>query len=70
MKILVFKYNISGQSDVRHLKPIFDNRKEILAWNVDTEDVDKVLRIETNADISENITEMVENAGYWCNELE
>ncbi|NJK97089.1 MAG: hypothetical protein HC905_21145 [Bacteroidales bacterium] len=48
---------------------ILMKEKDILTWNVDTEDCDKVLQIEAVANITRKIEFMVTDAGYHCREL-
>ncbi|MBD3638467.1 MAG: hypothetical protein HUJ25_14035 [Crocinitomicaceae bacterium] len=70
MNVLVFKTNILNQRMVEYLSPLLAEHPEIINWSVDTEDVDKVLRIETNLDVSETeIIELVNAAGIACEVL-
>lgn len=69
MEILVFKTNIYHKEDIRKVEDIFKANKDILAWNVDVEDCDKVLRIEAVADISPKLKRSLSQAGYYCKEL-
>jgi hypothetical protein len=70
MEILVFKTNILQKKDVERMKPVFNRHKDILKWNVDIEDEDKVLRVEAKSNITSKIEGIVKDAGYWCDELE
>ncbi|WP_027419566.1 hypothetical protein [Crocinitomix catalasitica] len=65
--VLVFKTNIENDEKLNQLKPIFDNQQSILQWTVDIEDVDKVLRLETKASISEKkIIKLMSQIGINC----
>lgn len=69
MEILVFKTNIHLKEDIQRVGNIFKKEKDILTWNVDTEDCDKVLRIEAVADITRKVEFLVKDAGFHCREL-
>jgi hypothetical protein len=69
MEVFVYKTNIIETPDVMKVSAVFSGQKAIHTWNVDTEDIDKILRIEAQNSISAQIVEMVQNAGYWCEEL-
>ena len=70
MQILVYKTNISHNFDVEKIRPLLSRHNNIMAWNVDIEDIDKVLRIEAKTDIAIEIADLIKNAGYQCGELE
>ena len=66
-KILVFKTDISNAYALMQVEPLFNELNSIQNWNVDQEDVDNVLRIETNQLISDlEIIEMLTNKGLAC----
>jgi hypothetical protein len=67
--VLVFKTNLQFKKDVNRLSPVLSNMSGILRWNVDREDMDKVLRIETRILTAQEIIRLVNNAGYVCEEL-
>lgn len=69
MEILVFKTNIHKKEDIQKVGNIFSEFKDILTWNVDTEDVDKVLRIEAHQDITRKVEHLINSAGYHCEEM-
>jgi hypothetical protein len=67
--VLVFKTNISHKKDLKLIEPLFRNVKEISAWSVDLEDHDKVLRLESSTIDIETIVKMINEAGFFCEEL-
>ncbi len=70
MEILVFKTNVEDKKQVHKLYPLLKALQGILRWNIDLQDIDKVLRIEA-VSISPRIIETaLEKAGYFCKELE
>lgn len=69
MEILVFKTNIVQFKDIRKVGNILMKEKDILTWNVDSEDCDRVLRIVAQKNISQKVEMMVNKAGFYCREL-
>ncbi|CAN5316023.1 hypothetical protein BH10BAC4_BH10BAC4_18610 [soil metagenome] len=67
--ILVFKTNILTHGDVEKIAPILSDQFRILKWTVDLNDIDKVLRIESQLLGPREIIEMILQAGYQCEEL-
>jgi hypothetical protein len=70
MEVLVFKTNIQDRNQVKKLSPLLKKIRGILRWNVDLQDCDKVLRVETEGARPGSIEEVLQNAGYYCTELE
>lgn len=71
MNVLVFKTNIQNRRMADCLEPVFSCVPVISEWSVDTEDCDKILRIETNGILSEEaIIDLVTNIGIACEALE
>jgi hypothetical protein len=70
MSILVFKTNIV---DAKHVKTVLPHMRQIDGiekWNIDLHDVDKVLRVVADDDISPTYVELVvQRAGYYCTEM-
>ncbi len=70
MEVLVFKTNLENFRHIRKLYPLLKKIQGILNWNVDLEDSDKILRLET-ANISPRLVEnALQSAGFYCRELE
>jgi copper chaperone len=69
IQVLVFKTNLRWKKDLRQVTPALNNQPGILRWNVDQQDVDCVLRIETNQLLSQDIVQLISNSGYTCEEL-
>jgi hypothetical protein len=70
MEVLVFKTNIQNLNQVKKLSPLLKKIQGILKWNVDLQDCDKVLRVEMEGSGPGSIEEVLQNAGYYCTELE
>lgn len=69
MDILVFKTNLLSEEDVKTIEPILDKNPGVIEWNVDREDIDKVLRIETRVLSPLQLIDILKEAGYFCEEL-
>ncbi len=70
MEVYVYKTNIDNLELAQKLSLLFDQRKEIIQWTVDTEDCDKVLRIVSKDQTSEKLyKELVQRSGFFCDEL-
>ncbi|WP_298533369.1 hypothetical protein [uncultured Algibacter sp.] len=70
-KLFILKTNICDADKVNVLKPFLDNHVDIIKWNIDIEDVDNVLKIETTKSLSEIvIIKQVKAFGFTCDVLE
>lgn len=69
-RVFIYKTDIDTPQDVAQLEPILNKCSNIVRWSVDTEDVDKVLRIESTADNADETVRSVTTAGYRCEELD
>jgi len=67
-EVLVFRTDIVGKSDSENLKQILKDSR-IRNWNIDQQDIDHVLRIESNEMSPAEVIEMVTKLGYMCEEL-
>jgi len=63
MKTLKFKTNINCSGCVAGVTP-FLNKIEGISWNVDTENEDKILTVESRSAIPEEIIDKVKKAGF------
>jgi hypothetical protein len=67
--ILVFKTNIRYKKQINAVGRQIEAQPQVIKWNVDLQDVDKILRIES-LDLQPEIVEnLVQKAGYYCEEL-
>ena len=69
LQVLVFKTNLRLKKDLRLISPVLDKMAGILRWNVDQQDIDHVLRIETLCLQEQEIIALVTGAGYCCEQL-
>ncbi len=66
--VLVFKTNIRKRSEVEKLSSVF-NKPEIIKWNIDLDDCDKVLRVVTTRLSYADIIMETSEKGFECVEL-
>ena len=69
LDILVFKTNVRSRRRVNDLASHLEKLEGILKWNVDLQDVDKVLRVESASVSARAIEHKLQQAGYFCEEL-
>lgn len=67
--ILVFKTNIRSIHDIKVVDKTISNLDGLRRWNVDRDDIDNVLRIETTLPDPGHIIGLVQEAGFFCEEL-
>jgi len=68
--ILIFKTNVKSAPDKVRLAELFDSNPAINEWNVDSDDVDCVLRIVSHQVKAIDIIRLLTTSGYQCQELE
>ena len=69
LSVHVFKTNIDSAGEVEKIAAVLSAETRIIKWNIDAYDVDNVLRVESNELTSNEIAELVRNAGCYCEEL-
>ena len=70
MQIIVFKTNLTDVKHISNISSSLNIHPNIAKWNVDLNDCDNVLRIETNKLSPKEIESMLIHAGYFCEELQ
>ena len=66
--ISVYKTSTSPE-DVNRLQEVLDNFTKISKWNIDLEDWENILRIESQFSIEKQIINMLNNINIVCIEL-
>jgi hypothetical protein len=69
MKVSVFKTNIQYKKQVKQIAPVLNAANIINRWNIDLNDNDKILRIESDKELLKEIETLVQDAGYHCEAL-
>lgn len=64
MKTLKFKTNINCGGCIAAVTPFLNSEKEILSWEVDTTDKNKILTVTTESLSAEMVQQVLEKAGY------
>lgn len=71
MKILILKTDLQDDEAVDQVQDLLNSHPDIEKWTVDTEDIDKVLRIEAKDELSyDEVIAMVNYQNFKCEELE
>ena len=68
--IFVFKTSVKTKMQLKKLKPHIDNILQKAKWNFDLEDIDKILRIDSEENIVLIIINLLNIHNYGCEELE
>ena len=68
--ILIFKTNIETECDKLRIQNALNAHDEIEQWNIDFNDVDRVLRIVTDSLTAGQIISIINHNGFECAELE
>ena len=68
-EVLVFKTNILSVEDVEKIGRVLASESNITRWNIDRDDIDKVLRIECDQLQPQAIIKLLRDAGFECEEL-
>ncbi len=69
MEILVFKTNVPDQKHFPAFSPQLESLQGVKRWTIDLEDIDKVLRIESDGISPYHVESAMNFAGYECAEL-
>ena len=69
MTVLIFKTNLNDPALLKIATPLIQNMPGIRRWNVDMQDCDNVLRIEAVSLSARSVETVLQEAGYYCEEL-
>lgn len=67
--IFVFKTNISNRWQTRRLRKQFEEQLQVSYSSFDLEDCDKVLRIESSFEVTNQVIQLMQENGFSCEEL-
>jgi hypothetical protein len=67
--IYVFKISVKTKKTVRQLTPKLNNILSSSKWNIDIEDCDNILRIDSKTEISEQTIKLLTANGFECSKL-
>lgn len=69
MKTIQFKTNINCGNCIKAVEPRLSKLSALNKWNVDTANPDKILTIESEADVTEEVMAAVKKAGFEIEKL-
>ena len=67
--VYVFKTSVDTPKAIKQLKNQLNKLLKAAIWNFDLEDCDKILRIETETNIKEEVVKLLQENGFICEEL-
>jgi hypothetical protein len=67
--VMVFKTDIEKEADLEKVMAILNGLPGILRWNINRDDKDKVLRIESGSNMTVDIIKVISENGFHCEEL-
>jgi hypothetical protein len=68
--IFVFKTSVKSKMRVKKLKPHIDRMLPTAKWNFDLQDIDNILRVDSEEDVVLRIIHLLNIHNYSCEELE
>ena len=68
--ILVFKTSVKTKRQVKNLKPHIDKLLPAAKWNFDLADIDNILRVESEENVTMTVTNLLHTHQHRCQELE
>ena len=67
--IYVFKTSVKTKTQVKKLKPHIDKLLPNVKWNFDLDDCDKILRIDSEENIVDKMTDLLNIHRFYCEVL-
>jgi hypothetical protein len=67
--LFIFGTNLQTEKDKQVISKVLNANHEIERWNIDLEDIDSVLRIESQSLTSEQIIKIITEQDFKCSEL-
>ncbi len=68
--VLVFKTSVTSWREAAQVSPLLSKLlQEHSAWNFDLDDWENILRVESNTCSAGEIIRMMNEAGFYCEEL-
>lgn len=68
--ILIFRTSITAELEIERIKILFAQYSQFHKWNVDFEDWEKVLRIESHGITKTDVINMLQTINIYISELE
>ena len=67
--VLIFKTNVESEEQLQQAGLLLNATDSIIKWNIDREDIDNVLRVESSLPHISDIMKIMVEAGFACEEL-
>lgn len=67
--LFIFGTNLQTEKDKQVISKVLNSNHEIERWNIDLEDIDSVLRIESQSLTPEQIIKIITEQDFKCSEL-
>ena len=67
--LFIFGTNLQTEKDKQVISKILNTNNQIERWNIDLEDIDSVLRIESQTLTAEQIIKIITEQDFKCSEL-
>lgn len=69
-RVIVMKTNIQSPGEVEQVASSLNQCEAVKKWTVDTDDIDKVLRIEASGHLNEQeVQNLLTSLGFLCEDL-
>jgi len=68
-EVLIFRTDIGSRSDFETINNVLHHEHRIKKWNIDHEDIDHVLRVESDEITAKEVIQLIKQLGYACEEL-
>jgi hypothetical protein len=67
--LFIFGTNLQTEKDKQVISKVLNANNEIERWNIDLEDIDSVLRVESQTLTAEQIIKIITEQDFKCSEL-
>jgi len=67
--LFIFGTNLQTEKDKQVISKVLNSNNEIERWNIDLEDIDSVLRIESQSLTARQIIKIITEQDFKCSEL-
>jgi hypothetical protein len=68
-EVLLLKSSPHNYNDVKNMAIVLDNHPLVISWNIDFDDCDKILRIESNRLKVDEIINALHQINIWSEDL-
>lgn len=67
--LFIFGTNLQTEKDKQVISKVLNTNNQIERWNIDLEDIDSVLRVESRSLTAEQIIKIITEQDFKCSEL-